>query len=127
MSEPPYEDPDVGPDAGSDPGVGSAGEEAVKLFGALSDWARDHGSDLGRGANDSPECTYCPLCRTMHVVRQTSPEVRAHLASAAASLMQAAAGILATAVPPDPGAASGVERIDLDTDTDGAWPGEDDA
>ncbi len=24
-------------------------EEAAKLFGALSDWARDHGPDLGQG------------------------------------------------------------------------------
>ena len=32
-----------------DPGdqVGSVSEEAAKLFGALSDWARDHGPDLG--------------------------------------------------------------------------------
>ena len=30
--------------------VGSVSEEAAKLFGALSDWARDHGSDLGQGA-----------------------------------------------------------------------------
>ncbi|MBB6626407.1 hypothetical protein H5V45_03635 [Nocardioides sp. KIGAM211] len=145
MSEPPHDEP-----------VGSVADEAAKLFGALSDWAKDHGSDLGQGlsglathavsaaqqvdehvATGSAECTYCPICRTVHVVRQTSPEVRAHLASAAASLMQAAAGILATAVPDGagggragPAAGRGaVERIDLDDDGDttGAWPGEDDA
>ena len=32
----------------------------------------------------------------IHVVRATSPEVRAHLSVAASSLMQAAAGLLAT-------------------------------
>ena len=125
--------------------VGSVADEAAKLFGALSEWARDHGSDLGQGlsglaaqaatsareANDhiatgGSECTYCPICRTVHLVRQTSPEVRTHLAVAAASLMQAAAGILATAAPDEHRAAAargdGVEHIDLDDDP---WPEED--
>jgi len=133
-----------------DPGdrehVGSVSEEALKLFGALTDWARDHGSDLGQGlsgladhaaasarevdehiATGAPECTYCPICRVVHVVRQTSPEVRAHLAVATSSLLQAAAGIVAAAAPDDArGRAAGVERIDLDDDIDGAWPEEDD-
>jgi hypothetical protein len=132
-------------DPTGDEHVGSVSEEALKLFGALSDWARDHGSELGQGltgfvehaaasarevdehlATGAPECTYCPICRAVHVVRQTSPEVRAHLAVAASSLLQAAAGMLATAVPDDARARDrGVERIDLD-DTDGAWPEEDD-
>lgn len=128
----------AGPE-GADPEVGSAAEEAAKLFGALSDWARDHGSDLSSGlsgmaaqaaasardvnehlATGSAECTWCPVCRTVHVLRQASPEVRTHLAVAAASLMQAAAGILATAVPDEARAAAargdGVEHIDLDDD-----------
>lgn len=123
-----------------DPGgtVGSVGEEAAKLFGALSDWARDQGAGPGAGpgagagarealahglhevgehlATGSAECRYCPVCQVIHVVRQTSPEVRAHLASAAGSLAQAAAGLLATAPPSERGP---VERIDLDDD--GAW------
>jgi hypothetical protein len=130
--------------------IGSVADEAVKLFGALSDWGRDHGSDVGQGvagladqaarsardvsehlATGSEECTYCPICRTVHVVRRANPEVRAHLAVAAASLLQAAAGVLAAAASPEgqPGGRdAGVERIDLDPDgdVDGAWPGEDD-
>lgn len=133
MNEPGGGSASSGPDE-----VGSVADEAVKLFGALSEWARDHGSDLGQGlsglashaatsareidehlATGSAECTWCPVCRTVHAVRQTSPEVRAHLAVAAASLMQAAAGILATAVPDDarrPGTrhGDGMEHIDLD-------------
>jgi hypothetical protein len=65
----------------------------------------------------------------VHAVRQASPEVRAHLAVAASALLQAAAGVLATAVPTEGGAGardSGVEHIDLDDDFDGAWPKEDD-
>jgi hypothetical protein len=129
--------------------VGSVGEEAAKLLGAVSDWARDQGADAGQGlgglagqaaaamrgisehiATGSPECTYCPICRTVHTVRQTSPEVRAQLATAASSFLQAAAALLATQVPKDdPGRGSSVERIDLDDDAgddlgDGRAPGE---
>lgn len=125
--------------------VGGVGEEAVKLFGALAEWARDHGSDLGpqlghgltglaahaadaarevdgHVATGAAECSWCPVCRTVHAVRQTSPEVRDHLASAAASLMQAAAGVLVAASRGSASArSSGVERIDLDGD-EGEWP-----
>jgi hypothetical protein len=62
----------------------------------------------------------------VHAVRQTSPEVRAHLATAASSLLQAAAGLLATTVPDHARTREGVERIDLDDETDGPWPEEDD-
>lgn len=122
--------------------VGTVGEEAAKLFGALSEWARDQGGvgqGVGQGvgglathaaaglaeindhvATGSAECTYCPVCRTVHAIRSTSPEVRTHLTSAAASLLQAASGLLATGVPPDAAARrTSVERIDLD-DPDGA-------
>ena len=127
--------------SGAEPpeGVGSVGEEAAKLLGALSDWARDQGSDVGDGlsglashaaaslrdvnehlATGSAECTYCPVCRTVHAVRQTSPEVRAHLAQAASSLLSAAAGLLASVPQPESGRAPGVERIDLDSDEPGS-------
>ena len=122
--------------------VGTEAEEAAKLLGALGDWAKDHGSGLGQGVADlagqaarsvkdvdehlatgAPECTYCPVCRTVHVLRETSPEIRAQLATAATSLLQAASGLLATAAGEtrrDPSA--GVERIDLDDGPDGDWP-----
>lgn len=126
--------------------VGGVGEEAAKLFGALADWARDHGSDLGpqigqgisglaahaasaaREVDEhldtgAPECAWCPVCRTVHVIRQASPEVRDHLAVAAASLMQAAAGVLVAASRgSDSRQRDGVERIDLDGDDEGEWP-----
>ena len=34
-------------DATADEPVGSAAEEAAKLLGAVSEWAREHGSDVG--------------------------------------------------------------------------------
>lgn len=134
------------------PEVGSLAEETARLLGALNGWARDHGGGLGDGlagmrehvaaaahevdehlATGAPECTVCPVCRTVHAVRQLSPEVKAHLAGAAASLAQAAAGILATVAPAEPAGASrpdggptesrrgDVEHIDLDED----WPTDD--
>jgi hypothetical protein len=115
----------------SDEPVGSVGEEAAKLFAALSGWARDQGADHAGSAagaaaamsetmhtinehiaTGSEECRYCPVCQVIHAVRTTSPEVKAHLAVAASSLMHAAAEMLATHVPPDK--ASPVEKIDLD-------------
>ena len=130
------------------PEIGTVGEEAMKLFGALADMARQQGTDVGSGfsgladqaasvarevndhiATGSAECRYCPICRVVHAVRETSPEVRTHLLTAATSLLQAAAGILETVPPPDQGAPQRgpeVEHIDLD-DADGTdqAPGDD--
>ena len=122
--------------------VGSAAEEAAKLLGAVADWSRDRqhdwGSDLGTAvggladqvsaaAHDvdahlatGEDCRYCPLCRVVQVYRSASPEVREHLTSAATSLAQAAAALLATAVPDQ--RASGVEHIDLTDDWPDDWP-----
>jgi hypothetical protein len=132
---------DQGQESSTGPGgqepVGTVGEEAAKLLGALSEWARDQGTDYAGTAagaassfahavrdvnehiaTDSAECRYCPVCQVIHVVRSTSPEVREHLSLAASSLMNAAAGLLATHTPgPSP---SSVEKIDLD-DSDGDW------
>ena len=77
---------------GIDDEIGSVAEEATKLLGAVADWAREHGSDLGSDvaaladqaaaaahevsahiATDDPECRYCPVCRTVHAVRHGQP------------------------------------------------------
>jgi hypothetical protein len=125
-----------GPGTPGDESVGSVGEEAAKLLGALSGWAREQGSEYAgtaagaaeslahavgdvneHVATDGQDCRYCPVCQVIHAVRGTSPEVRAHLASAAGSLIQAAAGVLATHTG---GSSTGapVEKIDLDDDSD---------
>ncbi|QSR31744.1 hypothetical protein CFI00_14765 [Nocardioides sp. S5] len=124
----------------SEPGdpyeVGSLGEEAAKLFGALSGWAREHVGDAGEGlsgfaahaaatvhdlddhlSTGSAKCTVCPLCRTVHAVRRLSPEVKGHLSGAAESLAHAAAAFMATVENQQPSAAD-VQHIDLDDD----WP-----
>ncbi len=131
------DDGPTGPGTDGPEQVGSVGEEAAKLLGALSEWARDQGSDYAGTATGAAgafahtvqdvnehiatggeDCRYCPVCQVIHVVRQTSPEVRTHLSVAASSLMQAAAGLLATNTA-NHSKAPPVEKIDLDADT--AW------
>jgi hypothetical protein len=135
-------DPAGAPDPGDreEPDIGTVGEEAAKLFSALAGAARQHGGEAGDGlsgladhaaamahdvnehlATDAVECRYCPVCRVVHAVRETSPEVKAHLTQAATSLFQAAAGFLETLPQPPEDAASSargpeVEHIDLDSD-----------
>lgn len=118
--------------------VGNVGEEAAKLFAALSGWAKDQSADYAGTASGAAgavsdafhnvnehlatggtDCKYCPVCQVIAAVRSTSPEVKAHLAIAASSLVQAAAGVLATQMPDD-GKGSPVEKINLDD----AWDDE---
>ena len=115
--------------------VGSVGEEAAKLLHAMQDWAKETGSEragaaasaaAGAGATlhninehiatGGEDCRYCPVCQAISAFRETSPEVKQHLSTAASSLMQAVAGMLATNVPDSGGKKpdSSVEKIDLD-------------
>lgn len=113
--------------------VGSLGEEAARLMDALAGWAREQGHEVGDGvsgladaavdaarrvddhlATGAEECRWCPVCRVVHAVRETSPEVRAHLATAATSLLHAAAGLVATTVPRDEEPGSRIEHIGVD-------------
>lgn len=113
--------------------LGSVGEEAAKLFAALADVAKDKGTGFGDAAaaaaagatgafhdvrehvaTGGEDCKYCPVCQVIALVRTTNPEVKTHLLVAANSLVQAAAGLLATQVPNDrPASPDGVEKIDL--------------
>ena len=97
--------------------VGSVGDEAAKLLGALAGWAGDHAREVDEHlATGDAECLYCPVCRTVHAVRGASPEVKAQLASAASTFLQAAAGLLAAAGSAESRADSRVQHIDLDAD-----------
>jgi hypothetical protein len=106
--------------------VGSVGDEAAKLLGALADWANDHlGERVGDKAREvnehiatgDAECLYGPICRTVHAVRGASPEVKAQLAGAASTFLQAAAALLSAAGHGEP-APSRVQHIDLDDEDD---------
>jgi len=83
--------------------VGSAAEEAVKLFAAMEDWARKkagHVLDEEHVSTGSPECQMCPVCQGIGVLRHVRPEAVEHMLDAAASFVAA----LKTAVttPPSP-------------------------
>lgn len=115
--------------------VGALGEEAVKLLKALQDWTRESSGGTGSGASGGllsdlnehiatggEDCRYCPVCQLIAAARATSPEVKNHLAVAASSLLQAAAGVLTTTTDGPRGGSDPVERIDLDGDN---WEDED--
>lgn len=117
-------------------GIGSVGEEAAKLLGALQDWARDSGGDYAEAASGLVEgaaasldslnehiatggqdCRYCPLCRAIAAARATSPEVRQHLIAAGSSLLQAASAAISTDTAASATEQEPVEKIGL-TDSD---------
>jgi hypothetical protein len=105
--------------------IGSVADEAARLLGALSEWARDAAQDVDRHlATGADECTYCPVCRTVHALRGLSPEVRTQLASAGTTFLRAGTRLLAQAMTEQRNRSGGVEHIDLDEDPgdDGDWP-----
>jgi hypothetical protein len=98
--------------------VGSAAEEAVKLFTAVEDWARRKAGQIlddEHLATGSPECQFCPVCQGIGVLRHVRPEAVEHLLDAAASFVAA----LKTAVTMPPSAstparhAPPVQHIDI--------------
>lgn len=93
---------------------GPVAEEAAKLVEALSEWARGAAGGELPLATGSGECSLCPICQMLSVLRRTKPETFAHLADASTSLVAA----LRTVVEAHGhgGPASGVQRIDLDED-----------
>jgi len=119
----------------NDPPVGGLGEEAARLLAALQDWAKETAGGHTQSVSGSlliginehiatggADCRYCPLCQVIGAVRATSPEVKHQLGVAASSLLQAAAGLLATPPHSRRGGSGPVERIDLDGDD---WEDED--
>lgn len=99
----------------SRPEVGSAAEEAARLFAAVEDWARTRAApllDSEHLATGSPQCQVCPVCQVVGALRHVRPDAVEHLLDAAASLV---AALRAAAAPPPDGPAPGprVERIDV--------------
>jgi hypothetical protein len=68
--------------------VGSAAEEAARLFAAVQDWARAR-FDHEHLATGSVECQVCPVCQGIAALRQVRPETVEHLLDAAASFVAA--------------------------------------
>ena len=96
--------------------VGSAAEEAARLFAAVEDWARTragHVLDDEHLATGSPECRVCPVCQAVGALRHVKPEAVEHLLDAAASFVAALRATAATPPSDGPPAGPRVERIDV--------------
>ena len=79
--------------------VGSAAEEAVKLFAAMEDWARrraSHVLDEQHIATGSAECQMCPGCQGIGVLRHVRPVAVEPMLDAAASFVAALKTAVAT-------------------------------
>lgn len=84
---------------------GPLGDEARRLVEAAREWAVRAVPDA-HVATGSPECCWCPLCRTVAVLRGDRPEVTEKLAEVVTAAASALAAVLdATASSAAPAAA----------------------
>jgi hypothetical protein len=78
---------------------GTLGDEAVQLLDAVQDWARRNLGDGAHIATGAPECTWCPICQFIAVLRGDRPEVSDKIADAATSLIAAVRAVVDAAAP----------------------------
>jgi hypothetical protein len=97
--------------------VGSAAEEAARLFEAAQEWLRTRSSGhLDGVATGAPECTVCPVCQGIAAVRGVRPETVEHLLDAAASFVAALRTTVAAHGAPEPVRRPDVQHIDVRED-----------
>ena len=98
----------------ADHDVGPLSEEATRLVEALSEWARGRIGPSAASVGHTAECTLCPICQLLSLLRHAKPETFAHLLDASAALTAA----LRSVVDAHPASAAhgGMERIDIDDD-----------
>ena len=97
------------------PPVGSAAEEAARLFAAAEEWVRTRSGVHVEGvATGAPECSVCPVCQGISALRQVRPETVEHLLDAAASFVAALRTTVSGHVPPPAGSRPpDVQHIDI--------------
>ena len=101
----------------SPPPVGSAAEEAARLFAAAEDWVRTRsGVHLEGLATGAPECTMCPICQGISAVRGVRPETVEHLLDAAASFVAALRTTVSAPGEHEPNRRPDVQHIDVRED-----------
>jgi hypothetical protein len=93
--------------AGAGPGPpgepGPLGEEALRLVEAAREWAVWTFPDAeAHSASGAPECSWCPLCRAVAVLRGDRPEVTERLAEVLTAVAGALAAVLDAAARPAP-------------------------
>jgi len=96
------------------PPLGSAAQEAARLFAAVEDWARARTAvPTGGHGPEGTTCGVCPVCSGIALLRDVRPETVEHLLDAAASVVAAVRSAVVQPGPPDPGRPGGVEHIDV--------------
>ena len=97
--------------------VGSAAEEAARLFAAAEEWIRTRAGGHVEGlATGAPECTVCPVCQGIAAVRGVRPETVEHLLDAAASFVAALRTTVGTPASPEAARRPDVQHIDVRDD-----------
>lgn len=110
-------------------GHGTIADEAVRLLDAVSDWVRRNleGPASSHIATGAPECTWCPICQLIALVRGDRPEIGEKISEAGASVMNAARTLIDAAAAQAAAARPGsggtqptprVQHIDLAGDGD---------
>jgi hypothetical protein len=97
------------------PPLGSAAQEAARLFAAVEDWARTRGQ-AGAAEHTGPStetCGVCPVCSGIALLRDVRPETVEHLLDAAASVVAAVRSAVVPPAAPDGSRSSGVQHIDV--------------
>ena len=93
---------------GAQPPVGSAAQEAARLFATAEQWLRERTAGLpdataaaphGPGPGGGAECAVCPLCQGIAAVRSIRPETVEHLLDATASFVAALRSTVAAGGP----------------------------
>lgn len=101
---------------------GTIGDEAAKLLDAVQDWARRSFGDSAHIATGAPECTWCPVCQLIAVLRGDRPDISDKVADATASVVAALRAVVDAAANPAGGAGAApprpprMQRIDLGSD-----------
>jgi hypothetical protein len=97
--------------------VGSAAEEAARLFAAAEEWVRTRtGGHLDGLATGAAECTVCPVCQGISALRGVRPETVEHLLDAAASFVAALKTTVTAHAAPDAARRPDVQHIDVRED-----------
>ena len=116
------------PDDQPDAPTGSFADESARLLSAFREWAakshdaansaageRDSGARTGEG--HGPECTYCPICQGLALLRGAKPEVAEHLVEALSSLAAAVTALLPhDSAPADRRSPEPAQHIDVSGD-----------
>jgi hypothetical protein len=91
------------PEGQPEPPAGTFAEESARLLGAFREWAAKGQQAMNGAAGQADpsserqhgsDCTYCPICQGVALLRGARPEVAEHLTEALSSLAAAVVALL---------------------------------